>query len=194
MKKYHINKNGSQSGPLTEKEIQHKITNGELSTSDYCWTEGMQQWQTIENTISLTSNPYSPPNLSKDYPHAMATQIKHYGGIRRLPYVGIIIGLSLFQAIVTASDPSGVGILVLLFGCFFTVYYRLKNIGINPWWCLLMIVPIANILIGFRCLAFQEGYQDTKKLDKTGKIITYVVVGFFALLILLVAVSLIAQF
>ena len=61
--------------------------------------------------------------------------------------------------------------LVLLF----PIYFRLKNIGMNPWWCLVAIVPLANLLISIRCLIFPEGYQDTKKLDTAGKVITGIV-------------------
>ena len=53
-----------------------------------------------------------------------------------------------------------------------------------------MLVPIANLLIGIRCLICQEGYADTKKLDKAGKITTYIVLAIF----LLVLVSVVLYF
>ena len=107
-----------------------------------------------------------------------------------MPYLGIILGLAILQAILAAADPSGgIALLVVVVGSFFPVFYRLKNIGMNPWWCLLMIVPIANLFVGVRCLVFQEGYQDTKKLDKAGMIITYIVFGFIGLCILIGIIS-----
>jgi uncharacterized membrane protein YhaH (DUF805 family) len=141
-------------------------------------------------TVTLAANPYSPPNSQSNYPEFKATQVRHYGGIQRLPYLGIILGLGILQAILAAADPSGgIALLIVVVGSFFPVYYRLKNIGMNPWWCLLMIVPIANLFVGVRCLVFQEGYQDTKKLDKAGMIITYIVFGFIGLCILIGIIS-----
>ena len=118
---------------------------------------------------------------------------RFYGGIRRLPFLGIMIGLGILRksflflplwlipAGVAAADPIVTATLMvallLMVVSFIPVYYRLKNIGMNPWWCLLMLVPIANLLVGIRCLICQEGYADTKKLDTTGKVITYIVLG-----------------
>ncbi len=110
--------------------------------------------------------------------------------------MGIAIGLGVAQNVLLEllSDealPSlslGV-ILVFLILSFIPVYYRLMNIGMNPWWCLLMIVPIANLFIGIRCLVCQEGYEDTKKLDTAGKIVTFIVVGLFLLVIAIAILS-----
>jgi len=46
-------------------------------------------------------------------------------------------------------------------------------------------VPVVNLLPGIRCLVLQEGYKDTKKLDATGKTVTYIVL---VLVIALVAI------
>lgn len=82
-----------------------------------------------------------------------ATGVRHYGGIRRLPYLGIIFGLGIPQNVIVARMASVESMQPLVFGVvllfvvvsFVRVYYRLQNIGMNPWWCLLMIVPIANL-------------------------------------------------
>jgi uncharacterized membrane protein YhaH (DUF805 family) len=161
-----------------------------MATCPSCQTKLYVPGDVVATTATLAANPYSPPNSQNDYLEARAAEVRHYGGIQRLPYLGIILGLGILQAILAAADPSGgIALLVVVVGYFFPVYYRLKNIGMNPWWCLLMIVPIANLLIGVRCLVFQEGYQDTKKLDKAGQIITYIVVGIIGLGVLAVVVS-----
>jgi uncharacterized membrane protein YhaH (DUF805 family) len=138
-------------------------------------------------------NPYSAPLATTFDEHGAQLMPKHYGGIRRLPYLGIIIGLAILRAIVVVGggtdDPSDAGTLIvflLMVVAFMPVYYRLKNIGMNPWWCLLMVVPIANLIVAFRCLAFQEGYVDTKKLDTAGTVTTFIVVGLFVLLVIAV--------
>ena len=143
--------------------------------------------------------PSSPPEASALAEDATKTMPQSYGGIQRLEYLGILIVVGILESVVlmgvAAANPSGesMGPIQLLFTAilFIPVYYRLKNIGMNPWWCLLMLVPIANLFLGVRCLIFQEGYADTKKLDTAGKVISYIALGIFVLLIgsVIVAVS-----
>ena len=83
---------------------------------------------------------------------------------------------------VSSYPPLFVAVIFMLLS-FIPVYFRLKNIGMNTLWCLAMLVPILNILLGFRCLAMQEGYADIKKLDVTGKVITVIILGFFAVML-----------
>lgn len=139
------------------------------------------------------ADPYAPPE-------APALE-RHYGGIRRLSFIGIIIGV--YLAFFLLSLGSGLA----LAGVFFTgdegllhygalfllllvllfvltvilVYQRFKNIGRNPWWCLLMLVPVLNLLVVVPCLVLQEGYADTKKLDTGGKVIACIILGFVIL-------------
>lgn len=169
----------------------HESLAGTMATCPSCQTNLCVPGDVVAPTAAPTVNPYSPPNSQNDYLEGKPTQLRHYGGIRRLPYLGFILGLVILQAILASADPSGIAPLVVTVGSFFAVYHRLKNIGMNPWWCLIMIVPIANLLIGVRCLVFQEGYQDTKKLDKAGQIITYIVVGFIVLCLLAVIITVI---
>ena len=62
------------------------------------------------------------------------------------------------------------------------VYLRLKNLGSNPVWCILTIVPLINLLVLAPCVVSPEGYNITKKLDTAGKIM----VSFGAILFLLI--------
>ncbi|MBP7948142.1 MAG: DUF4339 domain-containing protein [Verrucomicrobiales bacterium] len=54
---------------------------------------------------------------------------------------------------------------------------RLGNIGWNPWMCLLLFVPLANVWIISACLALPPGYGQTSRMDLSGKIITSLVVA-----------------
>lgn len=141
-------------------------------------------------------NPYSAPQAF-DQNLSPVTGARHYGGIRRLPYLGIAFGLGITQIVVLTAMANNeslqalvlVALLFFVAISFIPVYYRLQNIGMNPWWCLLMLVPIANLVVGIRCLICQEGYEDTKKLDTAGKIVTFIILGLF--LIVIVAVILV---
>jgi hypothetical protein len=47
----------------------------------------------------------------------------------------------------------------------------------SGWWSLLLFVPIINILIHARCLAFPEGYVDHKRLDVAARVILGLMLG-----------------
>ena len=57
---------------------------------------------------------------------------------------------------------------------------RMKNIGMDPALCLLLLVPIFGLIVHVRCLIFQENYEETKRLDQTGKALLWVT---FAILV-----------
>ncbi len=56
---------------------------------------------------------------------------------------------------------------------------RTRNLGMHPANALLIIVPVANLILGIRCLAYPEGFAATKTLDRTGKLILAAIVFFF---------------
>ena len=143
--------------------------------------------------------PYGAPLELNRSAEGVITTPRQYGGIKRLPYLAIVMALvavnSVLMATVAAASSSAGSALLIALGLLglVLVYFRLKNIGMNPWLFLLMLVPILNLLVAFRCLAFQEGYADTRKLDLTGKVIAVAVVGLFLLFIAFVAVLLMIE-
>jgi len=123
-------------------------------------------WQ--ENSLPRASNlPKSIPNNLPTKTTSLTALSEQFGGLNRrhfaLSVVGVFIILVIASAATNGSDGQGfLGVLLLLV----PVYYRLKNTGMNPWWCLGSLVPIVNLYIWFRCFLFPEGYSKTKKLDK----------------------------
>ena len=103
---------------------------------------------------------------------------KLYGGIRRLTFlIGYIVLLSAVRGVgqlnsVWAIYTYGATTLLLMF---VLVVARLKNIGASTWLALLLIVPIANLYVIFRCFVEPEGYQNTKELDRAGNIVASIV-------------------
>jgi len=119
---------------------------------------------------------------------------RRYGGIGRAVYFFGSFAANVVGVVCIAyAESAPVGAFLLSIGdlacAFALVVNRLKNIGMNGWWSLLMLVPVANIFLGVRCLVCPEGYQDTRKLDTAGKAIAGIVVGVFALLILTLIVA-----
>jgi len=124
-------------------------------------------------------------------------QGKNYGGIRRLGYFLGMIGVAVINAVFTsaAQGESGIaflGMIITVTASFILVVNRLHNIGKSGWLSLLIIIPIANLFVGIPCLVLPEGYQDTKKLDITGKVIVGILIGLGVLTIVGLIVSFMA--
>jgi uncharacterized membrane protein YhaH (DUF805 family) len=113
-----------------------------------------------------------------------ARAFSRHGGIRRLPFLGCLIallaGVMALRGFMPGSwTPVAVFLLILVVPLFF----RLKNTGMNPWGSLVLLIPFVGLIYLVRGLAYQEGFQDTGKLDKIGRIIDFAVVGGFVLLV-----------
>lgn len=126
----------------------------------------------------MSDDPYQPPHHQPD--SESGTIPPRSGGIRRLPYwITFIVLISAFLALVQAGRIDAYpnyGMSVFWIANMIPASLRFKNIGMNPWLSLLMIVPLLNIFVIFRCLIFQENYQTKRKLDSTGKILVGVVI------------------
>ena len=78
------------------------------------------------------------------------------------------------QSIAIAEGAPLIALLMLpvsIIGAMALAYQRCVNIGMNPWWCLGLIVPILNIFVGLRCIAYPEGYEHHKTLDTPAKVL-----------------------
>jgi uncharacterized membrane protein YhaH (DUF805 family) len=70
---------------------------------------------------------------------------------------------------------------------------RLQNLGMSGWWSLLLLVPIANVLLNLRCLAFPAGYADHRTMDVASKrILASLVLLMGASVVLTILVALIS--
>ena len=135
----------------------------------------------------MSNDPYAPPR-SLDVPPGDMVSSKSHGGIGRLAFLGITVLLWILQRLIryglppSASSSSDVlwGIFII-FTCVVSVpaYFRLKNAAMNPWTCLLLLVPILNLMILLRCFAYQEGYGEVKRLDKAGRIVWIIFITSF---------------
>lgn len=195
--KYNISRNGRNVGKYTLDELKSYYGKGILLATDWAWQEGMPEWVSLESILqpllvqgSALHTKIAPPpetvtvgkQIEDNYVGPKNALTAFLGdksqrptGIRRLPFFGICIALQLISIVPQGSTGESWGVFTISMVLFLgSVWSRLKNIGMTPWLCLLMFVPIANILILIRCLAFQEGYQTTKKLDTAGKVVSII--------------------
>lgn len=188
----HISRNGQQEGPYTAEQIQQMLADGSIARYTLAWKEGLSQWVPLSQI--LESSPPQPSHIAPPpVPIAPVATIQH-SGIGRLAYSGILIGITLLTAVLqaaVASEPSAAGVVTLLSVavCFVPVVLRLQNIGKSGWWSLLCLIPIANLYIGVLCLFAPAGYERSKKLDTPAKVILSIIIGFIALMILIVVIS-----
>ena len=154
---------------------------------------------TAPTAPAKNKNPYSSPKTNN---RGYSEDIR-YGGIGRLVYVAlnILLGLAFCAVIVilvlqldlenienlegNLNETHSFIILAaygitLLLSLLLTAI-RLKNTGCSMAWSLLSFIPIANIVIGLRCLCAQEGYSDASGLDIPGKITATVILLLFIL-------------
>ena len=146
-------------------------------------------------------NPFSAPPAFDDPASETAAQ-RVYGGIGRLAYFGlsILIGIvsnvatSVVLSLVTPDQtPALIAVVVVallnLTASVTVIVLRLKNLGMNGFWVLGLIVPILNLVIAVRLIAAPEGYADHKTLDTPGKWIVGIFIGLFVLALVIVAIA-----
>ncbi|MCW0219919.1 MAG: hypothetical protein OJI67_16460 [Prosthecobacter sp.] len=113
-------------------------------------------------------NPYTPPQVEDIY----STQPKKYPGIGRLAF--LIVAIVLLTAQFQLCQKFGIvpptfgfiglaNIIILPF-----VYLRLKNVGKNPWWMLMMLMFPLQLIPTYWCLFCPAGYTESQKLDNYG--------------------------
>jgi hypothetical protein len=104
-------------------------------------------------------------------------------GIGRSAY---FVGSSAVGLVVFLAGVFLPPLLCLMVGNFVMVFVsmeRLHNIGMNPAWGWLSIVPIANWVLGVRCQVFPKDYVQTRKLDTTARVILTVIFVMFAVVL-----------
>lgn len=137
----------------------------------------------VQGPGNAERNPYSAPRSSTAPRRRSSTAAQSYPGIGRLHYFLLSFGINILAIIPI------LGLIIALVGGIYVVVQRLKNIGYNAWLAILMIVPIANIWVGFVCIAAPEGYADHKTLDTAGKVIAGIILSVFVLAILIAIVA-----
>lgn len=98
MSTYYVAKDGKQNGPFDEAEIRRQVAQGLLAPTDYCWREGMANWEPLEKEFQLTP-PEPPPAQTTAAPASAIPRVPLflYIPVWRLILLSILSG-GLYQA------------------------------------------------------------------------------------------------
>jgi len=115
-------------------------------------------------------------------------------GIGRVAYLGLMVGLIVLSLLLGAAASSDETLLVTQFAAIAVSLLiagsRFQNIGYNPLWVVLSLIPLVNLVIGYLCLSCPPGYAVHKKLDTPGKIVATIFAVLIGLIVLSIAVAL----
>ncbi|HYF34057.1 MAG TPA: hypothetical protein VD994_02115 [Prosthecobacter sp.] len=127
--------------------------------------------------LEPSSNPHAPPR-SQVVVENLRLDIQVYEGIGRPGFI-ITYALIIFVGSSLSSGTGMPGPIMLLTALLMLlpVSSRLKNIGRNSAWCVLLFVPIINLFVIVPCLLLPPGYQDSRKLDLPAKILAGLLVA-----------------
>jgi uncharacterized membrane protein YhaH (DUF805 family) len=114
-----------------------------------------------------------------------------YPGVGRLNYflgkVGIIAAVIF---VVTVFGPNSgvmriVGLLVSI-ASFVLDVKRLQNIGVSQWFAMLRFIPYVNLVYMIALLSAQGGWNETRRLDRSGKTIAAFMIALAALMFFMI--------
>ncbi|MES2921772.1 MAG: GYF domain-containing protein [Verrucomicrobiota bacterium] len=173
---------------------------------DMIWKEGMEGWKQaglLDGLFERRAAPAETPDkrrgkkfrrvaaLPTDLTAALASKHMCWPGVRRLTlWLGLLLFPVLWSQILWWSTPT----LVATFGSalmskllpfasivpvailIYLVLMRLVNLGMSRWWGVILLIPVLNLWVGYRCLFCPSGYAYHRKMDRSAMAIALTVV------------------
>ena len=194
MQTYYLYVDNQVQGPYSEAEVKVRSDGGALQADSQVRAEG-GEWGCLAdilpslfpplpastvcsvaptNSIDTSYKASEPPTAVSSEPSPQT-----YEGIGRLAFFGAFIGIAFLGGIISAATGTTIATVVTLGLMLIPASSRLQNIGRNPSWCVLLLVPLLGLFITVPCFMLPAGYQDHRKLDLAAKIF----VGFLVLLV-----------
>lgn len=172
--------------------MQQWVQEGSVAADTPAWRAGMRDWMPLSQVIPLLAV-QSPAGRKVHRPSPVPTSAGSFvPGFSRAQYVGIYLlsvlflgGILAFLGLVVFGAASGksvsreaagfmaTGFVVAYIACVAVMLgialwlgvKRLRNIGWHPALVLLMLVPIANLVLGACLVALPPEYARKRKLD-----------------------------
>lgn len=165
---------------------------------DLVWKEGMEEWKQaglLDGLFERRAVPAVTPEvrgrktgktvaaLPKDLTAALASKQMHWDGVGRLVlWLGLLLVPLLWGQLLGWSRPTLVARLgsdlmskVLPFESLvpagivaWLVLKRLVNLGMSRGWAFLLVIPVVNLWVCYRCLVCPPGFAHHRKLDRYG--------------------------
>jgi type II secretory pathway pseudopilin PulG len=200
MQTYHIYLNEQIQGPYSKAEIETRIRDRSIDSTTQIAVDG-GGWVGVTDVFpslfptpdtnlvgsvavdSIPSNPYTPPITNT--PLNESIPVVKYEGIGRLAFAGAAFAILLVGSLYSVvSDGSPIPGIVAGLVMMIPASSRLKNIGSNPAWCFLLLVPLLGLFVTVPCFLLPPGYQQHRRIDLAAKILGCV---FTTLLLILAA-------
>jgi hypothetical protein len=67
MRLWYYQLNGNKLGPIDEASLKALVNIGQLQMTDYVWSEGMAEWQTVVSLPQFAKSPYAPPAVGIEF-------------------------------------------------------------------------------------------------------------------------------
>jgi hypothetical protein len=209
MPAYYLHIDDQVQGPYSEDEVKSRFDTGTLQPDTQVCADGGEWVRLADAFPSLYSEPSRPEphavsgtisQTSQIFPPEQSAaiasdQAQTYEGIGRRDFAGylfvfgLIVGGFISMATQQSSSPGNFkwsawmlipdGLMLI------PAVLRLKNIGSNPAWSILLFLPLIDMFFTATCLTLPAGYQDHRKLDLAAKIIGG---GFLAIIIVVLFV------
>lgn len=123
MKSYQISRDGQMLGEFVEAQIHEGLQTGYFQPTDWCWNEGMPEWQGLgalfqqpqarsspptSLTPAATVNPHAAPNRMPQHARAAPTRRPAFQKASRIERLGAVLldQLILFGCFIPASFMS----------------------------------------------------------------------------------------
>jgi uncharacterized membrane protein YhaH (DUF805 family) len=190
-----ILRNGQQLGPHSESQLRQYVESGVFSSTDLVWRAGMREWTPLSHIlpglrppqqfVSARLSVSTPPQ--PDQASDPLGDRPHFG---RILYLVSTFGAGFVGGLFMSNSSSApLGSLIMIIGIGVALVLRLRDIGHSGWWALLMFVPVGNLVIGIMAISAPRGYAITKKADTAMKVLGWITLGFFVLIILGIALG-----
>lgn len=192
MKQWYYAKTNEQIGPVLEDKLLTMLQNNEIDPNTMIWTEGMSTWATAKDAglldIVSTSTIHNTNASTQEFITPPLPPRPSSNGIGRGAYFGLMILISLLTGLLGPELS-----ILLIIPSLFVGGMRFRNIGYSPWLIVLLIIPIVNLVVGYRCLAFPSNYAQTKQSDSAMKIVSGIYIFLIILLVLAFVIPALSQ-
>jgi len=158
-----ISRDGTEIGEWTEEEVRSFYQEGRLIDTDLYWMSGMSEWEPLSCLIRpVPPFPAKAIEVPPPFPLTISVKESKKIGIGRLEYVAWMAGWFVTAFVLAVFIDKDEVLVLGIVAIMILAAYRLKNIGYPGTYCIICLLPLANIVLFLACL-FQAPNSARKK-------------------------------